>query len=105
MSLPVIARPAAEADIQETYDYLEERRAGLGEQFVARLRDVFESIESRPEAPPIVWQDVRAVRVHKFQYVVYYVLFADRVEIMAVIHGARHASTWQSRVDDEPDDE
>lgn len=50
MSLPVIIRPAAEADIQETHDYLEGMRAGLGDQFAARLRDVLERIESMPEA-------------------------------------------------------
>lgn len=42
MSLPIIIRPAAEADIQEIYDYLEEVRASLGEQFSARLREVLE---------------------------------------------------------------
>lgn len=98
MSLPVIVRPAAEADIQQTHDDLEDIRTGLGEQFGARLREVFESIESMPEAPAIIWQDVRAIRVRKFQYVVYYVVFADPVEVLAVIHGARHESTWRSRV-------
>jgi hypothetical protein len=34
MSLPVIVRPAAEADIRETYDHLEQIRIGLGEQFL-----------------------------------------------------------------------
>ncbi len=35
MSLPVILRGEAEADIREIYDYLERVRAGLGDQFVA----------------------------------------------------------------------
>jgi plasmid stabilization system protein ParE len=99
MSLPVIVRPEAEADIRETYDYLEQVRAGLGEQFSAALRAVLESIESMPEIYGVVWRDVRAVRLRKFQYVLYYVVFADRAEVLAILHGARHESAWRARVD------
>jgi plasmid stabilization system protein ParE len=45
-----------------------------------------------------VWQDVRAARLRKFRHVVYYVAFADRVEVLAVLHGSRDPSAWQSRV-------
>jgi len=99
MSLPLIVRPAAEADIQKTFGYLEEVRPGVGAKFVAQLREVFQRIESNPETYGVVWQDVRAVRVRKFQYVAYYVLFDDHVEVLAVMHGARHESDWRSRVD------
>ena len=55
-------------------------------------------IESVPELYGPVWQDVRAARLRIFRYVVYYVVFADRVEVLAVMHGARDASAWKSRV-------
>jgi plasmid stabilization system protein ParE len=98
MSLPVILRPAADADIQATHDELEQLQAGLGTRFVARVREVLERIEAMPMLYGLVWQDVRAARMRKFQHVVYYVVFADRVEVLAVMHGARDASAWQSRV-------
>ena len=98
MTLPVILQPAAEADIQATHDALEQVRAGLGGQFAARVREVLERIESMPEMYGVIWQDVRAARLKKFRYLVYYVVFADRVEVLAVLHGSRDASAWQSRV-------
>jgi toxin ParE1/3/4 len=98
MSLPVILRPEAAADIQGTHDALEQSRTGLGKQFLARVRKVLEQIESMPHMYGVVWQDVRAVRVKKFRNVVYYVVFADRVVVLAVVHGSRDASTWQSRL-------
>jgi plasmid stabilization system protein ParE len=97
MSLPVILRPEAEADIQETYDALEQIQGGLGGQFAARLREVLERIESMPELYGVVWQDVRAARLRRFRFVVYYVVFPDRVEVLAVMHGSRDATAWQSR--------
>ncbi len=95
--LPVILRPPAETDIRETRATLEAIRPGLGEQFVTRVRQVLERIESMPEMYGVVWQDVRAARLRQFHHVVYYVVFADRAEVLAVLHGARDASAWQSR--------
>jgi toxin ParE1/3/4 len=98
MSLPVILRPAAEADVQATHDELERSQAGLGARFVAHVRAVLERIEAMPEMYGLVWQDVRAARLKKFRHLVYYVVFADHVEVLAVMHGSRDATAWQSRV-------
>jgi plasmid stabilization system protein ParE len=98
VSLPVILRPTADADVQAIHDELEQVQHGLGNRFVARVRDVLERIESMPGMYGVVWQDVRAARLKKFRYLVYYVVFADRVEVLAVMHGSRDAPAWQSRV-------
>jgi toxin ParE1/3/4 len=92
MSLPVILRPEAEAHVQEIYESLEQARERLGKKFLGRLRDLLERIESFPQIYGEVWRDVRAGRLKRFRYVVYYVAFADRVEVIAVIHGARRSS-------------
>ena len=97
MSLPVLLRPEADADLQATHDDLEQAQAGLGARFIARVREVLERVEDMPELYGVVWQDVRAARVRKFRHVVYYVVLPDRVEVLAVLHGARDASAWQSR--------
>ncbi len=97
MSLPVILRPDAEADVQEIYNALEQSQVGLGRKFSTRLHEVLQLIEAMPEIYGVVWQDVRAARVKKFRYVVYYIAFADRVEVIAVMHGARDPSAWQAR--------
>jgi plasmid stabilization system protein ParE len=97
VNLPVILRPDAEADVRDVYAYLEEARAGLGEQFAARLQDVLERIEAMPTTFGIVWHDVRAIRLRKFRYVVYYIVTAERVEVLAVMHGSRDQSSWQVR--------
>ena len=98
MNRPLIVLPDAQVDIGITCCDLEEMRTGLGRKFIAELKVVLERIESMPELHGIVWKDVRAVRVKKFQYIVYYVVFDDRVEVLAVIHGARDSAVWQARV-------
>jgi plasmid stabilization system protein ParE len=97
VSTPVIFRPAALADIERIYDELDQVRGGLGEQFEARLRNVLELIEVQPRLYGIAWEDVRAVRLRQFQYVLYYVTSDTRTDVLAVVHGARKDSSWKSR--------
>ena len=97
MSLPVILRHEAEVDVQEARDQLEAVRVGLGTQVLARVREVLARIEKMPELHGKVWQDVRAARLKQFRYIVYFIVIADRVEVLAVLHGARDPSSWQSR--------
>ena len=97
MSLPVILRHQAEVDIQEARDQLEVIRGGLGSQVLARIREVLARIETMPELYGKVWEDVRAARLKQFRYIVYFIVLADRVEVLAVLHSARDPSSWQSR--------
>ena len=97
MSGPLTLRPDAVLDVEDAFRYLSNARTGVGPQFLARLREVLERVESFPELYGIVWQDVRAARLKQFRYVVYFVVFQDRIEVLAVLHNSRAAGVWQSR--------
>jgi toxin ParE1/3/4 len=97
VSLPVILRQEAEVDIQEARDQLEAVRVGLGSQVLSRVREVLTRIEKMPELHGKVWEDVRAARLKQFRYVVYFIVLADRGEVLAVLHSARDSAAWQSR--------
>ena len=68
------------------------------ERFLTHLREVLERIEWMPEMFGAIWQDVRAVKLRKFRYIVYFVVLTDHVEVLAVMHGSRDESAWRSRV-------
>ena len=97
MSLPVILRPEADGDLQIIHDDFEQVRPGLGHHFISKVRQALIQIELMPELYGTVWRDIRAVRLRQFNYVVYYVIFVDRTEVLAIMHGSRHASAWRSR--------
>jgi toxin ParE1/3/4 len=97
VNLPVILRHEAEVDIQGARDQLEAVRVGLGNQVLARVREVLARIEKMPELHGKVWEDVRAARLKQFRYIVYFIVLEDRIEVLAVLHGARDPSAWQSR--------
>lgn len=97
MSLPLVVAADAEADLRQAYRSLEDARRGLGSRFNSAVAEVFERIEATPEMYGRIWDDVRAARLKKLRYLVYYVLLDDRIEILAVLHGSRDPSVWQSR--------
>jgi plasmid stabilization system protein ParE len=96
MSLPVVLRAEAEEDIQAAREHFERIRPGLSSQFVAGLRELLEGVELTPELYGLVRKDIRAARL-RFRYVAYYVAFSDRVEVLAILHGARDPTVWESR--------
>jgi len=98
LTLPVVVRTEAEQDLREAAIAFESIRLGLGKEFLRNVREVLDRLESQPEISGFVWGDVRAALVRRFRFIIYHVTFADRVEILAVLHGMRDAETWRSRV-------
>lgn len=97
MSLPVVLRPEASQDAEDARDHYDAQRVGLGQAFLGRLNDVVVRIGSTPRLYGTVWRGVRAAKLRRFPHVVYYRVYTDRVEVLAVMHGRRDASAWQSR--------
>ena len=43
------------------------------------------------------FRGVRPAKLRRFPYVVYYRVLADRIEVLAVLHGSRDPRIWQGR--------
>lgn len=97
MSLPVVLRPEATKDAAEAIGYFDALRPGLGQAFLIQVQDVLLRISGMPEIHGIVWRNVRAARLRRFTYVVYYRVHEDRLEVLGVVQGNRDAAVWQSR--------
>lgn len=98
MSLPVVLRRAADRDVQDARDWYEGQQPGLGRRFASRVADVLDLLGRMPELFGEVGYGVRAATVRRFPHVIYYRVHADRIEVIAVLHGHQDPSAWQSRV-------
>jgi len=97
MSLPLVIRPEAENDLLAARDWYDQQRFGLGDDFTAEITVNLDRLAAMPRLGQIVWEDIRASRLRRFPYVVYYRALSDRVEILAVLHGRRDSSAWKAR--------
>ena len=65
---PPIFRPAAAADVEEAYGWYEDQRAGLGDEFLAAVTIVIESLEAYPERFPVVYRQTYRANLRRFPY-------------------------------------
>lgn len=98
MSLPIVLRPDAEDDLLEARDWYERRQAGLGDAFAEAVEVFFARIEAMPELYAVEFKGVRRGKLRRFPYVVYYRLREEKIEVIAVLHGARKSPTGKRRL-------
>jgi toxin ParE1/3/4 len=91
---------SSRVSVSERLSYVKKSqpRTGLGEEFLARLEQVFDRISHSPEIHAVTYRHVRQTLLRQFPYVVCYVFDNDRVEVIAVFHGHRDPTSWQLRV-------
>jgi plasmid stabilization system protein ParE len=66
--------------------------------FQEKVEQVLGRIEAMPELYAATFQTVRPAKLRKFPYVLYYRLLADRIEVLAILHGGRDPRIWQRRL-------
>ena len=98
MKKPVIFRTEATEEVDEIAVWYEKQKATLGAQFIQNLDRTIEKFSCNPESYPIVYRQARMALLHQFPYLVIYCVFPDFISVIAVMHGKRHSSRWQSRL-------
>ena len=78
--------PLALEDIEQAFNYYEQRQNGLGERFTTQLQLTLNAIKRNPFFASVRYDNIRCARIKKFLYLVhYYVHEADKlITIIAV---------------------
>jgi plasmid stabilization system protein ParE len=97
VSLPLDFHPAVRDEIDDAHDWYERRRSGLGIDFLDEVQRVLSAITASPARYGFVDAAIRAGLLTRFPYAVYYRVLTDRIRVLAVYHGSRDPSGWQSR--------
>jgi toxin ParE1/3/4 len=92
-----VLTPAAEADVEEAFDWYEAQRPGLGFAFRHAVDVAMAAAESNPEAYAILHRETRRILLPKFPYALYYRVVEENVVVVGCIHAKRHPRTWRSR--------
>ena len=98
MSLRVILRPEAAAELTEAKAWYQNRLDGLGDRFAAAVVVAIEGVVAAPRAFPKVRGEIRRVLVSSFPYALYYQLIERDVVVLAIMHGRRRPREWDVRL-------
>ena len=96
MNLPVMRTSVAREDIIELLRYFDAQDSNLSEKFLEYLHETYDMIAHMPELGELyhfrnpAMKDARVRPIKKFSnYLIFYRIEADRIEILRVLHGAR----------------
>ena len=98
MTRRVIFKPAAEAEMEQAHAWYEQRKAGLGDEFLRCVDACIASLQRNPEAYPVAHKQVRMALVRRFPYLVFYTPEANQITVFLVFHAARDPQMWKRRV-------
>ena len=102
MNFVVLA--AAELEAAEAALWYEDRRPGLGDEFLDELDRAFERIQAAPgvcralEGFPSTSRDVRRCLLRRFPYLVVFLRRPEEVVVLAVSHARRRPFYWLERL-------
>lgn len=92
-----VLRPQVEPEIRESFRWYEERQAGLGRSFLESIEAALRRIDDNPRLYQEIHLDIRRAPLDRFPFGVYYALIQGDLHVLAVLHDARHPSTWKRR--------
>ena len=95
--------PAARAELRSAALWYDERRPGLGDEFIAEVSAALDRISDAPESYP-AWPRMRAVgplirkaTIQRFPYMIAFEKHEQHLLVLAVAHAKRRPLYWLTR--------
>lgn len=98
MTAELVLAPEAEQDVSEAYDWYENRRHGLGEEFLSCVDACIQRICRVPELHAKVHEDYRRALVRRFPFAIFYEYSSGAVKVYCVFHTSRNPDKWRERL-------
>ena len=97
----LIIEPEAEAELEEAASHYEESVPGLGQEFLAEMRQRTLEVVEAPMRFPVFFGGVPDVRcahaVGRFPHLIVYMSVGATVHVLAFMHPRRRPGYWASR--------
>jgi toxin ParE1/3/4 len=88
----------AKNESEESKEYYESKRLGLGREFAQEVDKTLQRIEERPEQFPEVYKTVRKALLDRFPFCIFFRIKEAVIQIIAVFHTSRDPEKWKGRV-------
>ena len=95
----ILIRPEAREDLSAASIWYADQAPGLGNRFLAAIREQLLQISATPDAFPLFHQGTRRALIRKFPYGLIYLVQPeqDRIVVLAILHCGRDPKLWRSR--------
>ncbi len=93
----IFVQREAQLEVQEIFDYYEQKSEGLGFEFMRSLDATLQSVRRNPLSYQAIYKESRRVLLRKFPYALFYVVEETRIVVIACFNQKRHPIDWLRR--------
>jgi plasmid stabilization system protein ParE len=93
----IFVQREAQLEVQEIFDYYEQKSEGLGFEFMRSLDAALQSVRRSPLSYQTIYKESRRVLLRKFPYALFYVVEETRIVVIACFNQKRDPIDWLRR--------
>lgn len=93
-----LIRPEAVNDLEVAFLWYEEKRIGLGHDFLLQVDAGIRFIERNPEISLKEYKGTRRYFIKRFPYKIIYLIEKESIIVLGVIHGKRNPNLTKERL-------
>ena len=90
-------RPEVEDDVVEAVAWYDDKRTGLGDEFLAEYLAAIRRIRDNPLLFAVAANGLRPCRLQRFSYIVHFVVNGNDLLVVAVMNGGRDDAAFLHR--------
>ncbi len=93
----IVIKPVAGLDAADAFDWYNDKREGLGDDFLLALDAAINTIQRNPYHFQIVYKNVRRALTARFPYGIFFIMEDSIVYVLAIQHTSRSPKIWEYR--------
>jgi len=93
----LIIKPLAEEDAKDAANWYNDKKEGLGNEFLLALEASLNAIQRNPNQYQVVYKGLKRALTVRFPYGVFFTVEEDTIYVLAIAHTSRSPKTWKKR--------
>lgn len=93
----LIIKPLAELDATEAAKWYNNKRDGLGDEFLLALDAKINNLQRNPTSFQLIYKNIRRALTERFPYGIFYIIENETIYILAIISTSRSSKIWKKR--------
>lgn len=93
----LIIKPIAELEATDAAIWYNQKRDGLGNEFLLALEAKINAIRRNPKQFIIAYKNIRRTFTERFPYGAFFIIENDEIYVLAIIHTSRSPKIWKRR--------
>lgn len=86
-------------DLAQSYEYYENQKEGLGEEFAKEVKNKITKIVRKPDSYSAFYKETRKAPIKKFPFNLLYIIGGTNISIIGIWHKSRDPKKMQGRID------